>query len=410
MIVTAVTGTNGKTSTVEFVRQIFQLSGYRAASFGTLGLITDQWRDPSPPISVGKHAMPAFLGVLEGRGVEAVAFEAFSSALESGLLDLLNPHVAAFTNFSRDHLDHHGTMKEYFRAKQRLFENVMQPGSAAVLNADAPESREIQSICKKRRLDVFTYGRTAGADFRLLDAEPLQDGTSITIAFRGRTYHSNLDALGRMMLSNALCALASACAAGVNTEQAIDALPALRSPVGRVERIAIHEGAEIYVDYAHTPAALAALLHTLRARRPKRLILVFGCGGGRDRGKRYLMGEFAHALADIVFITDDNPRNEDPTGIRADILRACPNATDVPQRREAISQAVGMLRSGDLLVIAGKGHEEHQIVGKDTFSFSDREVIQKEIAQQKNKAMTGYAEGVLPQKHLKPIQTNTKGR
>lgn len=377
MIVAAVTGTNGKTSTVEFARQLLARSGVDAASYGTLGLVTAEGRDPDPPITIGPKAMPSFVRRLDCRGTDALALEAYSSSLDTGLLDGVAADVAGFTNLDRDHLDHHGTLEAYFRAKRRLFETVLDADGTAVLNADVPEVKDLRATCRERGVEVRTYGRAASADLRLRETEPLPDGTRATLVTDAGRHRVDLPVVGDAMVENVLCALGMAIAAGTSASAALEHLEALRQPPGRFERVAGHGGASVYVDYAHTPSALDALLDSLAPRANGDLVLAFGCGGGCDRGKRREMGEIAAAGADRVFVTDDNPREEEPSAIRADVLAGCPDAVEVAGRERAIRRAMDSLRAGDVLVVAGKGHEQYQDLGGEKRRFSDHEVIRR---------------------------------
>jgi len=380
MTTVAVTGTDGKTTSVEFVRQLQAHAGRRAASWGTLGLVTPEGRNRDPPMSVGPGALPSFLDGLRFDGVEVAAVEAYSSSLDRGLLDSLSVDVAGFTNVRRDHLDYHGSFDAYLDAKTRLFESVLAPDGVAVLNADADHVESVRAVCEDGDHEVVTFGASPGVDVRLVEREPMAAGTRIRLAVDGVEHVAETDVVGDMMLENVLCAVGASVAAGTPVERVLDGVAALESPPGRVERVADHDGAPVYVDYAHTPAALEAVLAALRPRTDGRLVVVFGCGGETDRGKRGQMGAVADRLADAAFVTDDNPRREDPAAIRRAILAECPSGVEVPDRRRAIERAVGSLSSGDVLVVAGKGDEAVQTVGGEERAFSDRAVVREAVA------------------------------
>lgn len=382
MFLAAVTGTNGKTSTVEFTRQILHAAGHRACSYGTLGLIDGERRDESARMGVGEAAAHRFIRSLARKGMEAVAFEAYSHPLRAGLLDCLKPDAAAFTSFSRDHLDIHRDRQAYFAAKRRLFADILPPGKTAVLNADIPEGEKLRAVCDERGISVLTFGRHPQADLRMVDLQPRYRNTEATLSLGGHRFCGELALTGDFMVANILCAAGLSLAAGVEPAEIIDTLPALRSPPGRVEWIGAHRGADIFVDYAHTPAALRAVLCALRKRTDGRLLLLFGCGGNRDRGKRRQMGAVAQKLADLVFITDDNPRDEEPAAIRRQIATFCPRGREVAGRRQALVDSLSLLMPGDTLLVAGKGHERQQTIGHEILAFSDRKAILELMAQE----------------------------
>lgn len=371
----AVTGTNGKTSTVEFCRQLLARSGVRAASYGTLGMVTDAGRDPNPSTAVGPWALPAFLMRLETAETDVVALEAFSSLLADGMFEHVSVDIAAFTNLDRDHLDVHGDVAAYFAAKRRLFAEVLATDGTAVLNRDDERAGDLLDCCRDRGVDVTTYGWHDKADITVRTTSPSATGTVAALTVFGQSARVAFGLMGDVMVSNACCALAMALATGIPVGDGLAGLERLRAPPGRIERMGAVDGAEVFVDYAHTPAALQAVLETLRPRANGDLIVVFGCGGDRDPGKRRLMGKVATTHADGVIVTDDNPRNEDPASIRATILTGCPDAEEIGDRRAAITRAVEGASSGDVIVIAGKGHERTQVVGDETRAFSDHDVV-----------------------------------
>ena len=371
----AVTGTNGKTSTVEFLRQLWSLSGLRAASLGTLGLIAPGF-DPGPGLTTPDPVTLAeTLAGLARAGIRHAALEASSHGLDQFRLDGIALSAAAFTNLTRDHLDYHGTMDAYGAAKLGLFDRLLPAGAPAIAHAgmDPATLTALSEIAHRRDLDLRTVGET-GNLFRLLAAEPRPDGQDLRIETAGRIVDVALYLPGRFQTDNALVAAALAFSLGMT--DALDRLPALIGVRGRMELAArLPNGAAVYVDYAHTPDALERLLTALRPHTSGRLHLVFGAGGDRDRGKRPLMGQAAARLADMAIVTDDNPRSEDPAAIRAAILASCPGARDIGDRARAIEVALNGLAPGDVLAVAGKGHEQGQTVGAAVIPFDDVGVI-----------------------------------
>ena len=375
--VVAVTGTNGKTSTVEFLRQLWELAGSKAASLGTLGLIAPGF-DPGPglttpdPISLAES-----LAGLARAGVQHAALEASSHGLDQFRLDGVHLAAAGFSNLTRDHLDYHGTLASYRTAKLRLFAALLPEGRPAVANADMePETlTALRDISASRRLTLRTVGEQ-GAHWRLTRVMPRPDGQDLTIEAAGTTRVVPLMLPGRFQADNVL--LAGALAEALGLESVFDLMPALTGVRGRMELAAtLPNGTAAYVDYAHTPDALERLLTALRPHTTGRLIVVFGAGGDRDRGKRPLMGAAAARFADVAIVADDNPRSEDPTSIRAAILAACPGAMEIGDRAKAIETGLTMLRPGDVLAVAGKGHEQGQTIGTAVLPFDDVSVIRR---------------------------------
>ena len=380
-VVAAVTGTNGKTSVVEFTRQIWAHLGHPAASLGTLGIVAPGRREPGSLTTPDPVTLHRSLDELARQGVTHTAFEASSHGLEQFRLDGVAIAAAAFTNLTRDHLDYHGTMEAYWQAKQRLFGEVMPPGQTAVINADSPHAEPLQSLCNSRRHRVITFG-FAGHDIRIVRALPVAQGQALELIVADRSFQLHLPLAGPFQASNAVCALGLALAGGATPDAAVGALEHLEGVPGRLQVVATKaNGATVYVDYAHTPDALDTVLVALRPHASGRLVLVFGCGGDRDPGKRPQMGRIAADRADLVFVTDDNPRNEDPAAIRSQILAACPGAIEVGERRVAIMQAVERLAAGDILVLAGKGHEAGQIVKDKVLPFDDAEEARRAAEQ-----------------------------
>ena len=373
--VVAVTGTNGKTSTVEFRRQIWTLAGYKAASLGTLGLIAPGFA-PGPglttpdPISLAES-----LAGLARADIQHAALEASSHGLDQFRLDGARIAAAGFSNLTRDHLDYHGTLDAYRTAKLRLFTDLLPEGAPAVACADMEPTTlsALRDIAARRHLKLRTVGE-AGEHWTLRHARPRSDGQDLTIAAEGTVRTVPLMLPGRFQADNVM--LAGALAEALGLSDVFSRLPALTGVRGRMElAAALPNGAVAYVDYAHTPDALERLLTALRPHTAGRLIVVFGAGGDRDRGKRPLMGESAARHADRAIVTDDNPRSEDPASIRAAILAGCPGAMEIGDRAHAIEAGLNMLRSGDVLAVAGKGHEQGQTIGTTVVPFDDASII-----------------------------------
>ncbi len=371
--IVAVTGTNGKTSTVEMTRQIWRMCGERAASIGTLGVTT-----PDESVSTGLTTpdIVTFLANMSGlarEGVTHVAYEASSHGLSQYRNEGLNVQAGAFTNFSRDHLDYHASMDEYFAAKMRLFDEVVEPGGTAIIwdgGKKCEWTRRAIEHAQKRDLSVLTVGER-GEFFRLAAREATQLGQVLAVEHGGQTRSIKLPLIGAYQAANALVSAAFALSTGADTDQVFDAISRLQPVRGRLERAVITQsGAPVYVDYAHTPDALEAAIAALRphvdAERGGRLVVVFGAGGDRDTGKRGPMGEVVAGAADIAIVTDDNPRGEEPGAIRAAVLKGAggaSHASDIAGRREAIAAAIDQARANDIILIAGKGHEQGQIIG-----------------------------------------------
>ena len=379
--IVAVTGTAGKTSVASFTRQIWERAGVAAAMIGTTGVEAPgraAYGSLTTPDPVTLHAL---LDELAGEGVTACAMEASSHGLEQHRLSGVDIRVGAFTNLGRDHMDYHPTVEHYLAAKMKLFDRMDPARHVAVVNADDEYSARVIEHVRGLGLSLHTVGR-GGAYLRLVRVEQEQFRQIAEVEHEGRTHRVPVPLAGEFQLSNALVAAAMA-TLGVHGDmgEALAALEHLRGASGRMELVGkARTGAPAYVDYAHKPEALENVLRALRPYTTGRLVLVFGCGGDRDPGKRALMGEIAERLADTVIVTDDNPRSEEPAAIRAAILRAAPGAREIGDRRDAIITAVRGLSTGDTLVVAGKGHEEGQIVGTETLPFSDHAVLREAIA------------------------------
>lgn len=379
--IAAVTGTNGKTSTVQFLRRIWEKLGYRAAAVGTLGVTGPDFEEYGSLTTPDPVALHATLADLTGRGVDHLAMEASSHGLDQFRLDGVRVQVAGFSNLSRDHLDYHKTMESYLEAKVGLFTRVLSPDGIAVVNADGPHSAALIESVQRAGRRVLTCGR-AGDLVRTISVDPTPLGLDLALRIDGRHYDAHVPVAGLYQAENAVLASALAIADGAAPDRVVETLSDLAGVRGRVELAGIRaNGASVYIDYAHTPDALATVLTALRPHARNRLHVVFGAGGDRDPGKRPLMGEAAKAGADHLIVTDDNPRSEDPASIRRRILAACPNASEIGDRRDAIRAAVAGLAEGDVLVIAGKGHEPGQIVGDRVLPFDDREEAQTAIRQ-----------------------------
>ena len=359
--VAAVTGTNGKTSVTVFLRQIWTALGFRAASLGTIGAVTPDGEMPLAHTTPDPIALHRMLAEMKDRAIDHLAVEASSHGLDQYRLDGVEIAACAFTNLTRDHLDYHPSVEHYVQAKLRLVELTRD---LAVINADSDHAERFADAARRRGLRVMTVGH-AGRDLRLESATPRDDGQVVVV--NGKRVA--LPLAGGFQASNALVAAGLAIGLGGNEGKVFAALERLEGAPGRLERVA----PQVYVDYAHTPDALETVLKALRPHASGRLVVVFGCGGDRDTGKRPLMGEAAARLADTAIVTDDNPRSEDPAAIRAAILAACPGAGEIGDRAEAIRTAIRSLAKGDVLVIAGKGHESGQTAGGVTRPFSDRD-------------------------------------
>ena len=371
--IAAVTGTAGKTSVASFLRQIWKQGGKQAASIGTVGVIAPgrtEYGSLTTPDPVALHRL---LKELAESGVTHAAMEASSHGLDQRRLDGVKLAVGGFTNLGHDHLDYHPTVEEYHRAKMRLFDTLLPKSAPAVIFADDVWSGATEKAAEQAGRVVLTVGRK-GSLLTLKRLEHERARQRAEIEADGRIYEINLPLAGEFQMANALVAAGMAVATGMPIESTLRALEHLEGASGRLELVGTKDnGAPVYVDYAHKPDALENVLAAVRPFTTGRVVVVFGCGGDRDAGKRPMMGEIATRLADVAIVTDDNPRTEDPATIRAAIMAAAPGAREIGDRRQAISEAVSMLQSGDTLIIAGKGHEEGQIVGDTTLHFSDHE-------------------------------------
>jgi len=376
-VIAAVTGTNGKTSNVELCRQLWRMAGHPSASIGTLGVTT---ADDQVTTGLTTPDIVTFLSNMAGlerMGITHAAFEASSHGLSQYRTEGLPVQAAAFTNLSRDHLDYHGTMADYFEAKMRLFDEVVDPDGVAVIWMDDPKSAEVLERSRRRGLRTMTVGR-AGETLKLASRETTPLGQKLEIETEGRSYTVTLALIGAYQAANALTAAGLVIATGGEVAATLANLARVHPVRGRLERAVItRAGTPIYVDYAHTPDAIESAIAALRPHTREKLIIVFGAGGDRDRGKRPEMGAVAARDADLVIVTDDNPRGEDPDAIRREILAGASGAREVGGRREAILAAVALAGPGDIILLAGKGHEQGQIVGDRVLPFDDVSVARE---------------------------------
>ena len=370
----AITGTKGKTSIASFIVQILKMLDKNAASIGTLGIISEKWVESGTNTTPFAIKLRQWMSKLANDGVEYLAIEASSHGIEQKRLEYVDFDSVGFTNLSRDHLDYHKTMENYFMAKARLFSDFNY--KTAVINYDDEFAKKIKTHDDAR---IISVGRN-GFEIKILGTRVLPDGQEIDLDYFGKIINVRTTLIGEFQIYNALMAIGLVIGMGIDK----DDLPIerifenLRAPAGRAEFVGkTKTGGSVFVDYAHTPMSLEQIIKALRKHTNKRLHILFGCGGSRDTGKRPMMGQIAADNADVVYVTDDNPRMDDATEIRKQIIAACPNGIEIANRADAIRTAVNSLSNGDILIIAGKGHEDYQIVGKERTHFSDREEVQK---------------------------------
>ena len=374
----AVTGTNGKTSVATFCRQIWAALGLKSASMGTLGIVGQDaartWALTGPGLTSPDAADAArLLAELAAGGVTHLALEASSHGIDQRRLDGVSLSAAAFTNLTQDHLDYHGDMDAYRAAKLRLFETLLPRGRTAVLNADSDAYSRFAATGLMSGLSIMGVGER-GRDLTLTGRVATPQGQRLTVDVRGETHDLLLPVVGAFQASNALVAAGLCIAAGESSDRVLAALEKIEGAQGRMQRIAGAGRGQVYVDYAHTPDGLETVLNALRPHATGRLIVVFGAGGDRDRTKRPIMGSIAARLADVAIVTDDNPRSEDPAEIRRQVMAGAPRAREIGDRRRAIFEAISMMDDTDVVVIAGKGHEQGQIVGGTVHPFDDASV------------------------------------
>jgi UDP-N-acetylmuramoyl-L-alanyl-D-glutamate--2,6-diaminopimelate ligase len=369
----AVTGTNGKTSVATFTRQIWMALDHAAINIGTTG-VEGAWAAPSSHTTPDAITLHAMLAQAAGAGVTHAAMEASSHGLDQRRMDGVRLAAAGFTNLTQDHLDYHGTMGAYFAAKAELFARVLPPEGVAVVNLNDAKGAAVVDIARARGQRLLTVGHGPGCDLRLLGQRHDATGQEVRFQWQGQPYQLRLNLIGGFQAENVALAAGLVIAAGEDPARVFSVLPHLTGVRGRMQLAALRKsGAAVFVDYAHTPDAVATALQALRPHVMGRIVIVFGAGGDRDRTKRPLMGAAARDHADVLFVTDDNPRSEEPASIRAEIMQACPDANEVGDRAEAILRGVDALGPGDALLIAGKGHETGQIIKGDVYPFDDVE-------------------------------------
>ena len=379
--ITAITGTNGKTSVASFTRQLWQALKKPSASIGTLGIVSPENEGESGLTTPDPVDLHRALGELKQQGIDHVAMEASSHGLDMYRMDGVRFIAAAFTNLSRDHLDYHGSMDIYRAAKMRLFEELLVPGGTMVINSACSEYDRLANIAVERKQRVLAYGINNG-QIRCIKHQAVNNGFNLTLDVMGDHFDVDFPLLGQFQIENALCALGLVIACGASAAHVVPLLGSLTPVRGRMEFAASHSnGAAIYVDFAHTPDALETVLKSIRPHVKNKLHVVFGCGGDRDPGKRQLMGKAAQSYADQCIVTDDNPRSEDPAKIRTEIMTGCKGAIEISSRGEAIEQACLALKEGDILIVAGKGHERGQIIGNKTLPFDDVKVVRDIISK-----------------------------
>jgi UDP-N-acetylmuramoyl-L-alanyl-D-glutamate--2,6-diaminopimelate ligase len=385
--VVAVTGTNGKTSVASFTRQIWERLGHRAVNIGTTG-VEGSYGAPGIHTTPDALTLQSLLADIRADGIDRVAMEASSHGLDQRRMEAVSPCAAAFTNLTQDHLDYHGTMEAYFEAKLRLFTELLPEDGVAVVNLDDPYGQRVAEIVEARGSEVVGLGQyTAVAELKITGRRLDERGQDVLVQAWGKPIRVRLPLIGAFQAMNVMTAAGLAIASGDEPDAVFGVLPELTGVRGRMQLAGVRDnGAPVYVDYAHTPDALETALKALRPHVLGRLHVVFGAGGDRDRGKRPLMGKAAKEGADVVIVTDDNPRSEDPAAIRAAVLAGCPEATEVGDRAEAILRAVDGLEAGDALLIAGKGHETGQQVGDVVYPFDDVEQASVAVAALEGRA------------------------
>jgi len=377
----AITGTNGKTSVASFVEQIWRHLGHKAGSLGTLGVQGDGYRASLEHTTPDPVTLHSHLREFVDHEINHVAIEASSHGLDQYRLDGVRLKAAAFTNLSHDHFDYHASEEDYFQAKARLFSELLPEDGIAVLNADCEHQGKLVEIAEARGLKVISYG-FRGWDINIKRRRSGRDGQMLELEVFGKSCLIEMPVIGDFQAENALCALGLVLACGADQDAAVDALNHLQGVTGRIEKVVEHpNGAPVFVDFAHTPDALEHVLKALKAHARDRLVVVFGCGGDRDVEKRSVMGVVACQFADHVIVTDDNPRFEDAAAIRHQVMKGCDRAMEVGDRADAIRAAVAGLNEGDVLVIAGKGHESGQVIRDEILPFNDGEQARMAVAE-----------------------------
>jgi len=377
--ISAVTGTNGKTSVTFITKEIWRNCNVKSASIGTLGLIADEYKKKLELTTENSVKIHKILSILHKKKINHVCCEASSHGLDQHRLDNIKLDVAAFTNISQDHFDYHKTFQNYFNSKMRLFLKILKKGGVAIINSDLPETKKILNLCKKNKIKTFTYGYNS-TDLKLVTFYEENNVQRIMVNHKNKIFNYTIPIIGNFQIYNSLCAICLAYFSGISINKCLKAIKKIPQIPGRLESIKIprklKKKISIFIDYAHTPDALKKTLETLKKNSVK-LSVVFGCGGNRDRKKRPLMGKIANDFADKVYITDDNPRDESPKKIRKDIISSCTKAIEIKNRYLAIKQAINNCEEGEKLLIAGKGHEDYQIIGKKIYKFSDKDTVLK---------------------------------
>jgi len=377
--ISAVTGTNGKTSVTFITKEIWKNCNVKSASIGTLGLIADEYKKKLELTTENSVKIHKILSILHKKKINHVCCEASSHGLDQHRLDNIKLDVAAFTNISQDHFDYHKTFQNYFNSKMRLFLKILKKGGVAIINSDLPETKKILNLCKKNKIKTFTYGYNS-TDLKLVTFYEENNIQRIMVNHKNKIFNYTIPIIGNFQIYNSLCAICLAYFSGISINKCLKAIKKIPQIPGRLESIKIprklKKKISIFIDYAHTPDALKKTLETLKKNSVK-LSVVFGCGGNRDRKKRPLMGKIANDFADKVYITDDNPRDESPKKIRKDIISSCTKAIEIKNRYLAIKQAINNCEEGEKLLIAGKGHEDYQIIGKKIYKFSDKDTVLK---------------------------------
>ncbi len=378
-VIAGITGTNGKTSTARFAAQLWTLLGYEAGSMGTLGAQSRVYERELAHTTPDPVILHETMDAMARAGVTHLAMEVSSHGLAQHRADGVHFRVAAFTNITQDHLDYHPTFEDYFAAKGRLFSGLLSKGGTAIVNMDGEGAEGIIEIARARNIPTVQTGWN-GRDIKLVRCEPHMSGLALEIECGGYVYRADPPLIGAFQAENALLAAGIAIGAGAKGGDVMVQLANLEGAPGRMEFVAEAAGGGVYVDYAHTPDAVSTALKAIRPHAPRRVIAIVGAGGDRDRTKRPFMGAAAKANADFVIVTDDNPRTEDPSAIRAEVLKGCPDAKEMGDRGEAIAAGVAMLDEGDVLLILGKGHEAGQQVGDQIFPFDDASVARDAVA------------------------------
>ena len=377
--ISAVTGTNGKTSVAFITNEIWKNCNIKSASIGTLGLISEKYKKKLELTTENSVEIHKILSILYKKKINNVCCEASSHGLDQYRLDGIKLDVAAFTNISQDHLDYHLNFENYFNSKMRLFLRILKKNGIAIINSDLPETKKILNLCKKRKIKTFTYGYNS-KDLKLITYYEQNNFQKIIINHKNKIFSYLIPTIGDFQVYNSLCAICLVFFSGIPIVKCLKEIKKISQIPGRLENIRIPKRIKkkisIFIDYAHTPDALKKSLEVLKKKSSK-LSVVFGCGGDRDRKKRPLMGKIANSLADKVYITDDNPRDESSKKIRKDIISTCTKAIEIKSRYLAIKQAINNCEEGEKLLIAGKGHEDYQIIGKKIYKFSDKDTVLK---------------------------------